>query len=80
MRICLGNILKCEYVRETAKSVIPHLLHLIVASVASSLRSIIVMPSYQCLEVTKLHLKGNKCTKILKFKKNITALITLNMN
>ena len=32
VRICAGNRLKCEYVRETAKSAIPHPPHLIVAS------------------------------------------------
>ena len=31
--ICAGNVLKCKYVRETAKSAISHPPHLIVASV-----------------------------------------------
>ena len=30
--ICAGNGLKCEYVRQTAKSAIPHPPHLIVAA------------------------------------------------
>ena len=33
-RICAGNGLKCEYVRETAKSAIPHPPHFIFASAA----------------------------------------------
>ena len=32
VRICVGNGLKCEYVREMAKSAIPHPPHLNVAS------------------------------------------------
>ena len=32
VQICAGNGLKCEYVRETAKSAIMHPLHLNVAS------------------------------------------------
>ena len=33
VRICAGNSLMCEYVRETAKSAIPHPPHFIFASV-----------------------------------------------
>ena len=33
VRMCARNDLKCEYVRETAKSAIPHPPHSIVASV-----------------------------------------------
>ena len=58
VRTCAENGLKCEYVRETAKSATPHPPHLIVASVRSVTSSdssgVIIMGKSEPLKNTDL--------------------------